>query len=286
MKEIESAREVLSLTRDTRCRAKSSGFVPTMGYLHAGHGKLIETARDENHLVVVSIYVNPAQFGPNEDLDRYPRDLEHDREMCLTAGVDALFVPSDETMYPGGYLNQTVWVDPGTLASQLCGAARPGHFRGVATVVAKLFNLAQPDRAYFGQKDAQQAIIVRKMTEDLAMPVEIRVVDTVREPDGLALSSRNVYLSSEERHEATALYRALQLARAEFESGKHEVEYLVDTARHCVKRGAPNGKVEYVSLVDLKTLQPIHGQVNGESLLALAVHFGRTRLIDNVTLTS
>ncbi|HLJ68976.1 MAG TPA: pantoate--beta-alanine ligase, partial [Chloroflexota bacterium] len=206
--------------RAARAAERAVGLVPTLGYLHAGHAALMRQARAENDVVVASIFVNPTQFGPTEDFERYPRDLVRDRALAGAEGAAILFVPSVETMYPEGPENQRVWVDPGELARHLCGASRPTHFRGVATVVAKLFNMVSPDRAYFGAKDAQQAIIIRRMAGDLAFPVEVQVVPTVREPDGLALSSRNVYLSPAERAQAPALKHALDLARDRILAGE------------------------------------------------------------------
>lgn len=264
------------------CRQSSSvGFVPTMGCLHAGHLRLVQQAREENDLVVVSIYVNPTQFGPQEDFARYPRDLDTDRRLAEEAGVDLLFLPDTATIYPAGPDAQRVWIDPGAMAQCLCGASRPGHFRGVATVVAKLFHLVQPDRAYFGAKDGQQAAIITRMVTDLAFPIEIRVAPTVREKDGLALSSRNVYLTPDQRHEAVALSQVLNLAKAYLTAGGRNARELEKVARDHLTRAAPLGRIDYVTAVDLVTLQPAPDEIDRDIMLALAVYFGRTRLIDN-----
>jgi len=255
------------------------GFVPTMGYLHEGHLSLVRRARAENDHVAVSIFVNPTQFGPHEDYDRYPRDLERDLRLLEPLGVDLVFAPPVEEMYPPGF--QT-WVIVEEVSRPLEGASRPGHFRGVATVVAKLLNIVQPDRAYFGQKDAQQAVVIRRMVRDLNIPVEIVVCPTVREPDGLAMSSRNTYLSPEERRAATVLFRALQAARARYEAGERDAERLREAMREVI-RAEPLARLDYVSVADPETLQEL-SRVEGRALLSLAVYIGRTRLIDNLLL--
>ncbi|MDQ2741258.1 MAG: pantoate--beta-alanine ligase [Chloroflexota bacterium] len=266
---------------ETRRQNCSVGFVPTMGCLHSGHLRLVRQAREENDLVVVSIYVNPTQFGPQEDFARYPRDLDTDRRLADEAGVDLLFLPDTATIYPAGPDGQQVWIDPGAMAQCLCGASRPGHFRGVATMVAKLFHLVQPDRAYFGAKDGQQAAIITRMVTDLAFPIEIRVASTVREKDGLALSSRNVYLTPDQRHEAVALSQVLNLAKAYLTAGGRNARELEKVARDHLTRAAPLGRIDYVTAVDLVTLQPAPDEIDRDIMLALAVYFGRTRLIDN-----
>lgn len=266
--------------RGIRCRGGSIGLVPTMGYLHDGHVRLAAEARAENDYVIASIYLNPTQFGPNEDLASYPRELSRDEDILRTAGVDVLFLPDTETMYPDGPTQQTIWVEPGSLAEHLCGASRPGHFQAVATVVAKLFNMVQPDRAYFGQKDAQQAAIIARMVRDLAFPLEIRIVETVREKDGLALSSRNVYLSREERPQAAALSRALAAGRAAIQSGERDARQVEAVMRARITKGAPRSRIDYVAVVDPVSLQPVD-RIDREALLAVAVYFGTTRLIDN-----
>lgn len=255
------------------------GLVPTMGYLHRGHLSLVRRARLENDHVAASIFVNPTQFGPSEDLSRYPRDLDQDLELLRAAGVELVFVPAVQEIYPFGF--QT-FVSVEEVSKRLEGAARPGHFRGVATVVCKLFNIFQADRAYFGQKDAQQVAVVKQMVRDLAMPVEIVVCETVREPDGLALSSRNVYLSAEERKAATVLYGALCAGREVWLSGEHGGDGLRRAMTEVLER-EPLAQVDYVSAADPETLQEI-GEGRDAVLLSLAVRIGRTRLIDNFML--
>lgn len=276
MRVVFSVQEVRTFRRGT---PGTWGFVPTMGYLHEGHLSLIRRARAENDLVAVSIFVNPTQFGPHEDYNRYPRDLERDLRLLEPLQVDLVFVPSVEEMYPPGF--QT-WVIVEELSRPLEGASRPGHFRGVATVVAKLFNIVQPDRAYFGQKDAQQAVVIRRMVRDLNFPVEIVVCPTVREPDGLALSSRNTYLNPQERQAATILFRALQAAKARYEAGERDGERLREAMRE-VLRGEPLARVDYVSVADPETLEEL-SRVEGPAFLSLAVYIGNTRLIDNLLL--
>jgi pantoate--beta-alanine ligase len=282
MRAVDQVSALRDMVRGWRRENQSIGFVATMGYLHVGHLRLVERARAENDRVVMSIFVNPTQFGPSEDFDRYPRDLERDRKLAEECGVDILFVPSMETMYPGGAESQQVWVDPGPLAAHMCGASRPGHFRGVVTVVAKLFDIVQPDRAYFGQKDGQQALIITRMARDLSFPVDVRIVPTIREPDGLALSSRNVLLSPDERAEAVVLSRSLQLARAAMSGGERDARQLEAMTRAFITENAPSARIDYVTVADLDTLQPIDGDIVGDALVALAVFFGSTRLIDNL----
>jgi len=255
------------------------GFVPTMGYLHEGHLSLIRRAREECKSAVVSIFVNPTQFGPNEDLSKYPRDLERDLDLIRPLGADLVWTPTPEIMYPEGF--QT-WVEVETLTKGLEGAMRPGHFRGVTTVVAKLFNAVQPDKAYFGQKDAQQAAVIRRMTLDLNFPIEIIVRPTVREPDGLAMSSRNKYLESEDRKAATILFRALSAAKDAYDEGERDGEKLRGIIKQTIA-SEPRATVQYVSCADYDSLEELD-QVNGKALLSMAVLFGKTRLIDNLVL--
>ncbi len=259
-----------------RRAGKSIGFVPTMGALHAGHRSLIDAARAADGFVVVSIFVNPTQFGPKEDLTRYPRPLAHDLEMCYAAGVDLVFTPEAATMYPPGFCTFVVVND---LSEVLEGASRPGHFRGVATVVLKLFNLVQPDRTYFGQKDAQQVRIIQQMVRDLNVPVEVVVRPTVREPDGLALSSRNQYLDADQRRAAVALNEALAAAEAAIRAGERNPIVIEHTMARRIAE-ASGAKLNYAAAVDADTLQPVT-PLRGTILLALAVRFGATRLIDN-----
>jgi pantoate--beta-alanine ligase len=255
------------------------GFVPTMGYLHAGHISLVNAAKANCASVVVSIFVNPTQFGPSEDLTNYPSDLTRDLSMLEAAGVDLVWTPTPEGMYPTGF--QT-WVDVQELAKGLEGEARPGHFRGVTTIVAKLFNAVGPDRAYFGQKDAQQAAVMRRMTRDLDFPVEIVVCPTTREPDGLAMSSRNTYLSPRERMAATVLFHALTAAKTAYESGERDAETLRRTMRDVIT-AEPLARLNYVSCADYDTLEELVN-VRSKALLSMAVYLGKTRLIDNFLL--
>ena len=255
------------------------GLVPTMGYLHEGHLSLVRTAKAECRVVAVSIFVNPTQFGPNEDLSKYPRDLERDLHLLEDAGVDLVWTPAPEDMYPQGY--QT-WVEVEQMTLPLEGAQRPGHFRGVTTVVAKLFNAVAPAKAYFGQKDAQQAAVIRQMTRDLNFPVEIVVCPIVREPDGLALSSRNVYLDPQERKAATVLHRALTAAKALYDKGERDAGKLRQ-AMQATLAAEPLARMQYVSCADYDTLQELE-EVKGKSLLSMAVFIGKTRLIDNLVL--
>jgi pantoate--beta-alanine ligase len=255
------------------------GLVPTMGYLHEGHLSLVRRAREECDHVLVSIFVNPTQFGPKEDLSKYPRDLDRDLSLLEPLGVDLVWMPTSEIMYPPAY--QT-WVEVEGITRPLEGAMRPGHFRGVTTVVAKLFNAVQPQRAYFGQKDAQQAAVIRQMTRDLNFPIEIVVCPIVREPDGLAMSSRNVYLGSAQREAATVLYRSLCAAKAAYESGERDAEKLRGKMKE-VLGGEPLADVQYVSCADYDTLEELE-TVTGKALLSMAVFLGKTRLIDNFVL--
>jgi len=255
------------------------GLVPTMGYLHEGHLSLVRRAKGECDHVAVSIFVNPTQFGPQEDLSRYPRDLDRDLGLLAPLGVDLVWVPAAESMYPPGY--QT-WVEVEAVTRPLEGAMRPGHFRGVTTVVAKLFNAVQPDKAYFGQKDAQQAAVLRRMTRDLDFPIEIVVCPIVREPDGLALSSRNVYLDPEQRKAATVLYRSLSTAKNAYERGERDAEKLRQVLKD-VLATEPLAQMQYVSCADYDTLEELD-QVTGKTLLSMAVFMGKTRLIDNFVL--
>ena len=257
------------------------GFVPTMGYLHAGHISLVQAAKAECASVAASIFVNPAQFGPNEDLARYPRDLPHDLALLEAAGVDLVWTPTVEVMYPSGF--QT-WVEVEGLTSPLEGAVRPGHFRGVTTVVTKLFNAVCPDKAYFGQKDAQQAAVIRRMAKDLDFPSEIVVCPILREPDGLAMSSRNVYLSSAERQAATVLFRSLTAAKAAYASGERDAEKMRTLVRETVA-SEPLARLQYVSCADYDTLEELES-VRGKALISMAVFMGKTRLIDNFVLES
>ncbi len=270
---------IADVRRIRRSLTGSLGLVPTMGYLHEGHLSLARRARSENDFVAASIFVNPTQFGPNEDLASYPRDLPRDLRLLEEVGVDLVWAPPVEEVYPEGF--QT-YVTVEEVAKPLEGAARPGHFRGVATVVAKLFNVFQPDRAYFGQKDAQQVIVIRQMVRDLNFPLEVVVCPTVREPDGLAMSSRNTYLTPEQRAAAAVLYRALCAARAAWLAGEHDGERLRQIMA-AVLAAEPLARVEYVSAADPATLAEL-GDAGRGVLLSMAVRIGRARLIDNLLL--
>jgi pantoate--beta-alanine ligase len=257
----------------------SVGFVPTMGFLHEGHLALVRKAKTENSVVAVSIYVNPTQFGPREDFGAYPRDMDRDLELLREEGTDIVFVPSDGEMYPTGFGS---WVDVEKVTERLEGAARPGHFRGVATVVAKLFNIVQPTRAYFGQKDAQQVVVIKKMAADLNMDLEVVIVPTVRESDGLAMSSRNVYLSPEERQAAAVLFKALTLAQRLQSSGERDAEKIRRQMAALIRK-KPLAQIDYVSIADAETLEELD-LLDRPAVASLAVRIGKTRLIDNVLL--
>ncbi len=271
--------EVRRAVLQARREGRRIGFVPTMGALHAGHARLIELARQECGFVVVSIFVNPAQFGPNEDFSKYPRSFEADCELSERSGAEAVFAPEAAIIYPPGY---RTFVEVQGLQDVLCGASRPGHFRGVCTVVLKLFNIVQPDAAYFGQKDAQQLLIIRRMVRDLNLPIEIRAVETVREFDGLALSSRNRYLTPEERQQAATIYRSLEHARQLIESGERDTATIEAAIRARIEQ-VPTFRVDYVRAVGLDTLEPAKS-LSGPTLIAVAAFLGKARLIDNIQL--
>ncbi len=272
--------EMRAVSRRARAGGRRVGFVPTMGYLHDGHLSLVRRARELTDFVVVSIFVNPTQFGPGEDLDRYPRDLDRDRDLCRAAGVDALFVPEPAAIYPDG---ADTFVVPGAVAGPLCGASRPGHFRGVATVVTQLFHIVEPDVAVFGQKDYQQLQVIRRMVRDLHLAVEIVGEPTVREPDGLALSSRNAYLSPEERDRALALSRALDEASARVAAGEDRAAEVARRARRLLEEAGV--QVDYAEVRHPDTLEPVD-RVAPRAVLALAGFVGSTRLIDNRVLVA
>ena len=257
----------------------SVGFVPTMGYLHQGHLALVKQAGGESSTVVVSIFINPTQFDPSEDLATYPRDLNRDLELLQHEKTDIVFIPSSEEIYPPGFSS---WVDIEKVTAVLEGSSRPVHFRGVATVVAKLFNIVQPTRAYFGQKDAQQAAVIRKMVADLNMNLEIVVVPTVRESDGLAMSSRNIFLNPEERQAATILFKALSLASELWQGGEKDAENIRQEMASLIQK-EPLAKIDYVSIANDETLQEL-STIDQSALASLAVRIGNTRLIDNITL--
>ena len=279
MREVASSAELRAATDAARASGAGVGFVPTMGALHAGHRALLARARAENDLVVASVFVNPLQFGPAEDLASYPRDREADLAVLAAEGTDLAFLPAEGEVWPAP---PEVRLQVGALADRLEGLVRPGHLDGVATVVAKLLHLVGPSRAYFGQKDAQQLAVVRRMVEDLAFPNEIVACPTVREPDGLAVSSRNAYLSAAERERATALYRALSAGRAVFQAGQRDPA-VVEAAARDLLEDAPGVEPDYVALVEEATFEPAKQAEPGQ-VLATAARVGRTRLIDNVIL--
>lgn len=270
-------KEIRRVVAEAKANGLKVGFVPTMGALHEGHASLVRQAVEDCGFVVVSIFVNPLQFGPTEDFDRYPRTLEEDVALLREIGAHAVFAPSASEMYP---TPQRTFVDVEQVTEGLCGASRPGHFRGVATVVTKLFNIVAPDVAYFGQKDAQQAAVIRTMVRDLSMPVTIHVSPTVREEDGLAKSSRNAYLNVEERKAAPVLYQALQHGKALIEAGERDATRVRSAMLELIE-AEPLARVDYCEVVDADSLSPV-SYIEDDVLLAMAVYFGTTRLIDNV----
>lgn len=279
MEVITSAAEMTALSRELRRTGKRAGFVPTMGALHQGHLSLVRTARAQSDVVTASIFVNPMQFGPNEDFARYPRSLESDCALLAAEKTDYVFCPSVEEMYPSG---ASAWVAVEGISDKLDGRSRPGHFRGVTTVVAKLFNIVQPDLAFFGQKDAAQASIIRKMVRDLNFDVEIVVCPIVREPDGLAMSSRNAYLSATERRHATVLYRALMRVQLLADQGERDSARLAAAGKDVIA-GEPSVRLDYFEIVNPDTLDKVPNTASG-ALVAVAAHVGSTRLIDNIVL--
>ena len=276
LKIIHTVSEMQAFSEEARCKGKKIGFVPTMGYLHEGHLSLVRLSRRDCDLTITSIYVNPTQFGPSEDLERYPRDLDRDHELLGRVGNEVLFYPDDDSMYPPGFQTE---VRVKSLTDSLCGASRPWHFPGVTLVVAKLFNIVRPHLAYFGQKDYQQAQVLRRMTEDLNFGIQIVMGPIVRETDGLAMSSRNAYLSDEEREQAIVLSLALKKANRLYLEGDRDCSRLKETMRAVLER-APRGRVDYCEIVDAETLAPVE-HIEKPSVAALAVYFGKTRLIDN-----
>jgi len=273
---METIKFIPELRISRNALSEPVGFVPTMGYLHAGHLSLVRRAKEECASVVISIFVNPTQFSPSEDLSKYPRDLERDLDLLQPLAPDLVWTPTPDVMYPPGY--QT-WVAVEGLTAPLEGSVRPGHFRGVSTVVAKLFNVVRPQKAYFGQKDAQQAAVIRRMTKDLDMPIEIVVCPIVREADGLAMSSRNTYLNPDERQAATVLYRALTAAKTAYDTGERDAGKLRQWMTETIQ-AEPLARMQYVSCADFDTLEELD-VVRGKALLSMAVYVGKTRLIDN-----
>ena len=280
MQVITKIGQLKQIVHTAKREGKTVGLVPTMGYLHEGHLTLMRRARQEQGLVIATLFVNPLQFGPQEDYADYPRDLERDCKLAESTGIDVLFAPSVDEMYPAGNGKILSFVDVEKITATLCGASRPGHFRGVATVVTKLFNIAEADVAYFGQKDAQQVAVIRRMTEDLNMNVKIVAVPIVREPDGLAMSSRNKYRAPAQRQAALVLSRSLERAASLLAAGERDSALILAAVRELIDQ-QPLAEIDYVSLVDPLSLAAIE-RVEQQALLALAVKFGKTRLIDNM----
>lgn len=280
MQIIDSVPEMQSLAISLRSKNRVVGLVPTMGALHGGHLDLMQAAKAQADVVVATIFVNPTQFGPSEDFDAYPRDLEQDIRMCKEAGVDVVFVPKTEELYPDGY---STYISEEILSAGLCGISRPNHFRGVLTVVAKLFNIVRPDLAVFGQKDAQQAAVLKKMVADLHFCVKIVICPTVREEDGLAMSSRNRSLHSTQRKDAAVIHEALEAAKTLYDSGNRNLDRILAEVTHTLS-SSRRIRVIYVNFVDSETLEPLRELVEGRSLLAVAVWVDEVRLIDNIIL--
>ncbi len=277
MKTIDSISRMSTIADILKKEGKAIGFVPTMGYLHDGHLSLARTGKKHNDVMVMSIFVNPKQFAPGEDFDKYPRDIKRDEALASDSGVDILFYPKEKEMYPHGYCT---YVNVEGLTDVLCGVTRPGHFKGVTTVVAKLFGIVKPDVAYFGQKDAQQAIVIKKMVEDLNMDIEVKIMPTVREKDGLAMSSRNVYLSPDDRARALALCQSLKKAESLIDGGERDPKKIIRMMREMA--GSAGGvKVDYIQIVDTRNLKDVE-TLSGEILVAVAAVVGKTRLIDNI----
>ncbi len=277
MKIIHSTTKLRKIVNGFKRQGKLVGFVPTMGALHDGHASLLRKCRRENHLVVLSIFVNPTQFGPREDFKKYPRTFSGDRRIAQKEGVDVLFYPSTKIIYPTNYLT---FVEVSGISNLLCGRTRPGHFKGVATIVAKLLNIVTPDTLYLGQKDGQQVIVLKKMMTDLNFPVAVKVCPTIRERDGLAMSSRNRYLNAAEREEAKVLYQSLQLAKQKIIQGEKNVARLTKLMKSYIRENTA-GQIDYISCVNADTMQELK-TLQGKVMIALAVKFGTTRLIDNV----
>lgn len=279
MKVIRNIHQMYQFSRKAGLKGKTIGFVPTMGALHKGHLSLIRQAHRENDIVVVSIFVNPAQFGAKEDFKHYPRPIKKDITLCKEEGVDFIFYPTASRMYPDGF---RTYVNVEELSDCLCGKSRPGHFKGVATVVTKLFNIVLPDVAYFGQKDAQQALIIRRMTQDLNFPIRIKVIPIIRDKDGLALSSRNVYLNERERKDAVVLFNSLNLARDLINRGVRDTAKIIGLMKQLIYK-KKSAKIDYISIVDTDNLKPLN-KISAKALVALAVWTGKTRLIDNMVI--
>ena len=277
MRLIRSTSQLVSFVERLRAQGRRIGLVPTMGALHEGHVSLIRRAAHENDVVIVTIFVNPLQFGPREDFARYPRTLKPDLHLAQAAGADVIFAPSVRDIYPPGFEPH---VEPGVLAERWEGKRRPGHFRGVATVVAILFDLTRPTHAYFGRKDYQQALIVQRVVREWRLPLTVHILPTVREPDGLAMSSRNAYLTAAQRKQAVVLSQAFSAARAEIRAGERRAAPLIARMRRIIQH-APDARVDYAAIADAQTLKPVH-RLRGRVVILLAAWIGRTRLIDNL----
>lgn len=277
MKTITTIAEMKTQAKELKSDGKVIGFVPTMGYLHEGHLSLVRKSLEESDMTVVSIFVNPTQFGPEEDFREYPHDMERDTRILEEMGVEIIFVPKAKEVYPEGY---KTYVELPELETKLCGRSRSGHFRGVCTVVLKLFHIIYPGKAFFGQKDAQQAIILRRMVKDLDMDVTIEVLPIVRDDDGLALSSRNTYLDEEGRKAALCLWKSLSAARAMIEREERDAQAVLQKMRNIIQQ-EPMARIDYVEIVDIEELNPL-SRIEGEALIALAVYIGKVRLIDNI----
>ena len=278
MRIVESIKDVRATVKEWKAKGLKVGFVPTMGYLHEGHESLIRKASEENDRVVVSIFVNPIQFGPKEDLSTYPRDLERDSKVCESAGADIIFHPENEEMYFNDF---STFVDMNGLTAELCGKSRPTHFRGVCTVVTKLFNIVAPDRAYFGEKDAQQLAVIKRMVRDLNIDIEIIGCPIVREKDGLAKSSRNTYLSVEERNAAIILNKSLTLAKEKIQAGERDSEVIIKLIQEVIN-SEKLARIDYIEVVDSLSMEKVE-RIEKSVLVAIAVFIGKTRLIDNFT---
>lgn len=281
MKVVKKIKEMQKIADRLRKKSKIIGFVPTMGYLHEGHLRLVKIAKKKSDVCVVSIFINPLQFGPKEDYHTYPRDFKRDKKLLAQLDVDIIFYPNEKEMYPKPFLT---YVQVKKLSEGLCGRSRPGHFEGVSTVVAKLFNIVKPHIAFFGQKDYQQAMIIKKMVRDLNFDIKIVVVPTVREHDGLACSSRNIYLNENERKEARVLYQSLILAKKMIKEGEKKPERIIEEMRKLITTKS-SGKIDYIEIVNAETLEPVK-EISGKVCIALAVFFGKARLIDNILVQS
>jgi pantoate--beta-alanine ligase len=281
VKKITDPAKMTKFIREAKAKGRTVGFIPTMGYFHDGHLKLVRNAKKENDIVVMSIFVNPVQFGPKEDYAKYPRDFKRDARLAEQEGVEALFCPAAKDMY---LPHHSTYVTVEGLTANLCGCSRPGHFKGVATVVAKLLNVVPADTAYFGQKDAQQAFIIKRMVRDLNIPIKMKIVPTSRENDGLAMSSRNVYLDRDQRREAVILFRSLSLAKRLIRRGERDADKVIKAIKRFIEKNS-SAKIDYVSIVDTDGFKNIK-TLKGRILVAIAAYFGKTRLIDNIIVNS